>query len=381
MLFKTPGTDATDDRVLTEITAMREDLRIHLRPTSRWTKQLRRNLTARAIAGSNSIEGYDAKVDDVEAMIQGEQPLDTEETSRKALEGYQRAMSYIQDLSDAGSWFRYDHGLLNGLHRMINEHDPSKRPGRYREGPVYITDPDDPTVHVYEGPEKDEAQALMGELIDWLNEGDLDAPTHIRASMAHLNLVKIHPWKDGNGRMSRSLSTLVFSREALVPAEFSSIEEWLGRGVNTYAYYRILERVGGHRWSPQRDAHPWIKFCLGAHHMQAQQAKRRVDVQGRVWIRLAEEMEAAGLDERMVAALSPVYFHTRLRRTMYQQDAELNERTSKRDIQTLVDLGWLESQGQARGRYYTAGPLMEPVRKDIRMSTEPLKNPYGRGRH
>ncbi|MFE6716011.1 Fic family protein [Streptomyces albidoflavus] len=68
------------------------------------------------------------------------------------------------------------------------------------------------------------------------NEGDLDAPVHVRASMAHLNLVKIHPWKDSNGLVSRALSTLVFSREALMPPEFSSIEEWLGRGQDTYAW-------------------------------------------------------------------------------------------------------------------------------------------------
>ena len=110
----------------------------------------------------------------------------------------------------------------------------------------------------------------MSELIDWLNEGDLGAPVHVRASMAHLNLVKIHPWKDGNGRMSRALSTLVFSREALMPPEFSSIEEWLGRGQNTYAYYQVLEDEGGPHWSPERDTRPWIRFCLTAHHRQAQ---------------------------------------------------------------------------------------------------------------
>ncbi|WP_338055529.1 MULTISPECIES: Fic family protein [Streptomyces] len=80
----------------------------------------------------------------------------------------------------------------------------------------------------------------MSEFIDWLNEGDLDAPVHVRAAGTHLNLVKIHPWKDGNGRMSRVLSTLVFSREPLMPPESSSIEEWLGRAQNTYAYYACV---------------------------------------------------------------------------------------------------------------------------------------------
>jgi len=147
----------------------------------------------------------------------------------------------------------------------------------------------------------------MSEFIDWLNEGDLDTPVHLRASMAHLNLVKIHPWKDGNGRMSRALSTLVFSREALMPPEFSSIEEWLGRGQNTYAYYQVLEDVGGPHWSPERDTRPWIRFCLTAHHRRAQQAQRRFDVMSRAWTRLVEAVEATGLDERVVYALLPAF--------------------------------------------------------------------------
>ncbi|MEK8170898.1 Fic family protein [Streptomyces sp. M19] len=250
-------------------------------------------------------------------------------------------MTYIQALSDAGDDFRYDTGLLNGLHFMLQGHHLDKRPGRWRDGPVYVTSPDDPLVPAYTAPDHADVPALMAEFVDWLNEGDLDAPVHVRASMAHLNLVKIHPWKDGNGRMSRALSTLVFSREALMPPEFSSIEEWLGRGQNTYAYYQILEDVGGPHWSPERDTRPWIRFCLTAHHRQAQQAQRRFDVMSRAWTRLVEGVEAAGLDERVVYALLPAFSDAKVRRTVYQQDADLSDQQAIRDIRELVARGWL----------------------------------------
>ena len=54
--------------------------------------------------------------------------------------------------------------------------------------------------------------------------------------MAHLNLVMIHPFEDGNGRMSRALQSLVLARDHIVAPEFASIEEYLGR--NTPAYYQ-----------------------------------------------------------------------------------------------------------------------------------------------
>ncbi|MER6222857.1 Fic family protein [Streptomyces sp900105755] len=80
----------------------------------------------------------------------------------------------------------------------------------------------------YTAPDAPLVAGLMQELVDWLNERD---GTHalVRAAMAHLHLVSIHPWADGNGRMSRSLHTLMIAREGVLSPEFSSIESWLGR--------------------------------------------------------------------------------------------------------------------------------------------------------
>ncbi len=217
--------------------------------------------------------------------------------------------------------------------RVHNSNADERHEPGYRRGITSLRTPPlsrrtprtvDPAVPAYTAPKHEKVPELMSEFIEWLNHGDLEAPVQVRASMAHLNLVKVHPWQDGNGRMSRALSTLVFAREALMPPEFSSIEEWLGRGQNTYAYYQVLEQVGGPHWSPKRNTHPWIKFCLAAHHRQAQQAQRRVDLFSRAWTRLAEATEADGLDERVVYALLPAFSGSKVRRKLYQQDAGIN---------------------------------------------------------
>ncbi|MCM2416518.1 Fic family protein [Streptomyces sp. RKAG293] len=285
-------------------------------------------------------------------------------------------MTYIQALADAGEGFRYDAGLLNGLHFMLQGHHLDKRPGRWRNGPVFVTSPDDPLVPAYTAPDFEHVPALTAELIEWLNDGDLETPVHVRASMAHLNLVNVHPWKDGNGRMSRSLSTLVFAREGVLPPEFSSIEEWLGRGQNTYAYYRVLQQVGSPRWDPTRDTHPWVRFCLEAHHRQAQQAQRRTDLLSRAWTHLAQASTADDLDERVVYALLPAFWGSRVRRTVYQQDADLSDQQAIRDLRELVRLGWLAPHGAARARYYGPGRRMQLAQEEVRGSLEPYTDPY-----
>ncbi|MFB7907255.1 Fic family protein [Kitasatospora sp. NPDC056076] len=294
-----------DQSVLAEIDEMRNRLRLRLRTSRRWEGQLRRNLTARAIAGSNTIEGYAASVSDVEDIMVGEAPIDANDTVTAEIEGYRRAMTYIQRLAEAGDDFAYSKGLLNSLHFMMQGHHLIKRPGWWRTGPVYVTSAEDPTIAAYTAPDAQQLAELTGELVGWLNEGDLNAPGLVRASMAHLNLVAIHPWSDGNGQMSRALHTLVLAREGIMAPEFSSIEEWLGRARNTYRYYDILADVGSPVWTPDRDTLPWIRFCLRAHHQQAQSVERQVNTTREVWAALDEAVEQRGWPDRMLYALLP----------------------------------------------------------------------------
>jgi Fic family protein len=130
--------------------------------------------------------------------------------------------------------------MLQGHH-----HSARKPAGQWRRGPVYVTDARDAGIAAYTAPDADMVPALMQELIDWLNVTD-DAHPLVRAAMAHLRLVSIRPWTDGNGRMSRSLQTLMIAREGVLAPEFSSIEAWLGRPGNTWEYYRELTGRGAH---------------------------------------------------------------------------------------------------------------------------------------
>ena len=81
MLFRTPPLDADDLRVLREVEHMREDLRHVLREPRRWQGVLRRNLRARAIRGSNSIEGYLVSLGDAAAAVEEEEPLDADDAT------------------------------------------------------------------------------------------------------------------------------------------------------------------------------------------------------------------------------------------------------------------------------------------------------------
>ncbi len=275
-------TSDAERRVLARIDDLRTNLSYAV-SSRRWTGLLRRVALARAIRGSNSIEGYNVTVDDALAAVDGEEPLDAETETWAAIVGYRQAMTYVLELAD-DRHFAYSASLIKALHYQMLSYDLTKRPGRWRAGPIFVRS--EPSgERVYEGPDADLVPVLVEELVGSLNV-ESEVPALVRAAMAHLNLVMIHPFSDGNGRMARCLQSLVLAREGILAPQFCSIEEYLGS--NTPAYYACWRRLAPERGIPERDARPWVRFCLTAHYRQAQTLLRRSREMQRLWDALEE---------------------------------------------------------------------------------------------
>lgn len=193
--------------------------------------------------------------------------------------------------------------------------------------------------------------------------------------MAHLNLVMIHPFRDGNGRMSRCLQTLVLAREGILPKDFSSIEEYLG--ANSESYYGVLGEVGGGRWQPTRDATPWVRYCLEAHYIQGASVLRRVQESERMWISINELREERGLPERTMAALFDAALLIRIRNASYRAvlkawDEEISNGVATADLRAMVEGGLLVQKGQKRGTHYEAADPLRSIRSRVREGRKPI---------
>lgn len=371
MIFQTPNLREDDLEVLELLADQRESLRDRVAEPQRWSGSLRRMAFARAVQGSNSIEGYNASLDDVVAAVEGEPTLDAEEETQQALAGYRDAMTYVLQIAgDDG--LEVDEGLLKSLHFMMLKYDLSKRPGRWRPGPIFIHREATDEI-VYEGPRSDAVPGLIAEMLEDL-EGD-GAPVVVKAGMAHLNLAMIHPFSDGNGRMARCLQTLVLARDRVVAPVFSSIEEFLGR--NTEAYYAVLEDVGAGAWNPGRDARPWVRFCMRAHYLQAMTTMRRREEIESLWNSCVEIADRNRLPERCAAGLMDAAIGLRIRRQAYRSSAEaavgeeISDLTASRDLKAMVDHGLLEPVGERRARYYLAGDDLTELRTRVRSARAP----------
>jgi Fic family protein len=372
MIFAEPELRVEDYKVLGLIREQRERLRFLTQSNPRrWMGTLRKSTFARAIQGSNTIEGYNATMDEAMAAVEeDEPPLDEKTETWLAINGYRSAMTYVMQAAD-DPYFEFSKQFLKSLHFMMTQFDLSAQPGQWRRGSVYVVNRASGDV-VYEAPDVEMVDPLICELVSYLEE-DEHSSSVVTAAMAHLNLTMIHPFKDGNGRMARALQTLMLAKEGILHPLFCSIEEWLGR--NTEGYYKILAEVGQGKWNPQNDALPWIRFCLTAHYQQSNTLIRRLDEYEKLYEAVNKLVIAYRLHERTAIALFEAALSLRMTNSRYQKMNDVSQHIAGRDLKALVDAGLLEPFGEKRGRYYLASRLLKDTRGRARLP-KPVLDPY-----
>ena len=373
MLFTPPVMTEAELAVLDQIDGMRTGLQRQLYEPRRWAGSLRRLLSATAIQASNSIEGYHAELDDVAAVADREEPIDADLETQLVLSGYREAMTYVLQLSREPR-VQYSEQLIKSLHFMMTSYDLNNRPGLWRAGSVYVNE-DKTGEIVYEAPPFEGLDDLMAAMVADLNAPP-DVQPMIRAAMAHLDLVMIHPFRDGNGRMARCLQTLILANEGVLAPQFCSIEEYLGN--NPPAYYRVLAEVGGGAWHPERDTRPWIRFALVAHLYQARLLQIRIRESEALWVDLEKLIADRGLPERSLPLLWDAAHRLRVRNATYRKvledvsSEEVSEAAAGRDLKLAVERGVLRPHGEKRGRFYTATPELLGVWEAIKSRRPPL---------
>lgn len=372
MIVQAPKLTDDDSAVLDLITEQRS--RLHSNTTQnlrRWTGSLSRVMFARAIRGSNTIEGYNVTLDDAVAAIEDELPLDERTETWYAVKGYRDAMTcIIQAAKD--EYFDLNAQFIKSLHFMMLQYDMNKNPGRWRPGSVFVVG-SRTNLTVYEAPDVELVNDLIEELIATLKRRSSGDSPVVKAAMAHLNFTMIHPFSDGNGRLARALQTLILASDGILDPVFSSIEEWLGD--NTQAYYDVLAEVGQGKWNPTNDALPWVRFCLKAHYEQAAKMIRRVQEADGLYKKIVELIDQHQLNERFWFPMFDAAIGIRITNSRYRKDADVTDITASRDLKKLCELELLVPHGARKMRTYSAAPRLKHAWNAVRIKRS-IDDPY-----
>jgi Fic family protein len=197
-------------------------------------------------------------------------------------------------------------------------------------------------VH-YVAPPAVRLEEEMQRFLEWC-EADSTEPQLLRAGVAHLWLVTLHPFEDGNGRVARALGDLMLSRNDGEPYRYYSVSAQIERERD--AYYDILEKTqrGG------LDVTPWLQWfldCLGHAVARADQELDRVVMKAMFWQRVAH----VPLGERQKKALNRVLdeFDQPVTNRKWAALTKTSSDTALRDLNSLVAAGVME-RADAGGR-------------------------------
>lgn len=352
MLFATPSIGPGLQDRLSELDKLRDALGHESSALSPWMGALRRQVRTSSVESSTAIEGYSVPAGEAIALVEGDHSVDPEDENRMAVFCYARAMDHVGVMATDPAFNWLDRVVLD-LHFDACWFQRDKAPGRWRSGSVGVTGSDGHLI--YRAPEAGEVHGLMTEVVDWLQHGDLGAHAVVRAAMAHLHVVAVHPFRDGNGRVARIVQSLVLAREGLMSPEFGSIEEYLG--AHTADYYAALHTLGA-SYEPERNALAWVTFCVDAHLTQARQRLAQIERAAGRWTRLESLVASRGWPDRFVIALEQAAMGGTDRRS-YASEADVSPATATADFRRLLDAGLIEQRGRGRGIRYVASDSLQ----------------------
>ena len=352
MLYTTPDPTAHLE-ALSRLDALRRRLGREVARATPWSGQLRRQARAATARSSTAIEGYHVTAEVAAAVVEGRAAATGRD--QRAVAGYALAMQHVAVLADDPSFGWCDRLLLD-LHFEACAAEPKGQPGLLRTGPVLVTAPGGGVA--YRAPEAALVPRLLTELVAWLSSGDLETHVVVRAAMAHLHLVSIHPFRDGNGRLSRILQSLVLARDGVLSPELGSIEVVLAR--DTMRYYDALREVQGGSYQPDRSADPWIAFCIEAHLIQARERLATLERAAQRWATLEQLVEGRRWPERLTIALEQSLFDG-VDRASFCAESAVSPATASADLRRLLDAGLVTRQGRGRDTRYLAAPALRAL--------------------
>ena len=306
-----------------------------------WIKRMADRALVLEAHHTTHIEGTHLTLEQAERLMAGESVPEADPDDTRELLNYRDAFNFVSEyLDDRGP---ITEGLVREVHKRLVQgvRGGTALPGQYRAVQNYVVNSGTGET-VYTPPPPGDVPELMRALVAWLNDPDETHPVLVSA-ISQFQLVHIHPFCDGNGRVSRLLSTLCLYREGYDFKRLFAISEFYDR--DRAAFYRAIQSVR----KEGMDLTGWIEFFVTGLETQMQEVKER----GRRVIQVDVLAGKHGLNERQRDVL--LYMTERKGVTIHRLldvFPGIPKRTMQRDIRQLSDKKLLKAHGSTNNRAY-----------------------------
>jgi Fic family protein len=306
---------------------------------------LRRVATIESIGSSTRIEGSRLSDRDVERLLANLEIKTFDTRDEQEVAGYAEVMETV-----FAAWqnLAFTENHIRQLHRdllVYSEKDAWHR-GSYKTTPNSVAAFDDTGKQVgivFETASPFDTPRRMEELIAWLNEVRTERVLHplLIVGVFVVVFLEIHPFQDGNGRLSRVLTTLLLLQAGYAYVPYSSLESVIEQSKE--GYYLALRQTQGTIRSEAPDWQPWLRFFLRVMQQQMRRLANKVE---------REKLLLASMPDLALRIVDHVRDHGRITIGEAVTLTAASRNTLKEHLRMLVERRYLLQHGVGRGTWY-----------------------------
>jgi len=306
---------------------------------------LRRVATIESIGSSTRIEGSKLSDREVEKLLSNLEIKSFETRDEQEVAGYAELMDLV-----FSSWkdIPFNENHIKQLHQTLLRHSEkdARHRGQYKTNSNSVAAFDENGTQigiVFETASPFDTPRLMAELVAWVAQERDKAHLHplLIISIFVVVFLEIHPFQDGNGRLSRALTTLLLLQSGYAYVPYSSLESVIE--VNKEAYYLALRQTQGTIRTDAPNWQPWLVFFLRSLAEQVRRLEKKVE---------REKIVLAAMPELSLQIIEFARGHGRITMADAIKLTGASRNTLKQHFRNLTERGNLNQHGSGRGVWY-----------------------------
>jgi len=311
-----------------------------------WEKQFKEEALIRSAYHGTHIEGNNLHKDDAKDILMGRDVIGRPRDIQEII-NYRKVIEYIDDEANK-KIDKISELIIKKLHRILTDKILiNEQISEYRTKQVIIRNSANGEV-TFRPPPPIEVPFLMREFVYWLNRDDKDKLHPVlKAGIAHHELVRIHPFLDGNGRVSRVLATLILFLGGYDIRRFFSLEEYYDKDAITY--YQNLQKASS------GDLSSWLEYFTSGAGIEFEKVKEKILKLSKD-VKLKEKFggQQIFLTEREMKMIEYIqeigYIQNQ---TFADVFPDVSEDTVLRDLQDMIKKGLIKKIGSTKSARYT----------------------------
>ena len=309
----------------------------------KWEVSLRRDALLQSAHSSTAIEGNPLSLDEVTKLAEGREIMVKRKDKQEVL-NYIEALEKIPDFAKLTPFVKQN---ILDIHKIVTKEtlENPKDEGVFRDRQVVVGNKRTGEI-IFNPPPTNQVPKLIDNFLDWFNsEQTKEIDPVIEAGIVHYEIVRIHPFVDGNGRTARVLATMTLYKRGFDAKRFFALDDYYDH--DRPNYYSVLRNVD----QKSLDLTDWLEYFTEGVAVSLKVVKDKIIGLSKD-IKFLKERGQIALTKRQIAIVEYIIEKGRITNKELRGILNISPQAAHKEINKLVKLNVIKPKGKGRGLYY-----------------------------